>query len=129
MKSIAVSFFISLVENIAVVLILPTLKNFALGVMLAVSTIFTIINPANAAANDMTHYPTSVAAHQVTTKESESINLSNEASDTHKSSHSKNSDQQKYHRSKYESVKKKVEMNRMLKTGEGRRLGSGSYSS
>ncbi len=129
MKSIAVSFFISSVENIAVVLILPTLKSFALGVMLAVSTIFTIINPANAAANDVTHYSTSVTAYQDVIKESESMTLSNEASDKHKNSHSKNNDQQKYNRSKYNSVKQRVEINQTLKTGEDRRIGSSSYSS
>ncbi len=88
MKSIAVSFFISLVENIAVVLILPTLKSFALGVMLAVSSIFTIINPANAAAaaNDVTNYSTPVTAYQDVIKESESITNS-------KNSNLKNNDQ------------------------------------
>ncbi|MGM8888211.1 hypothetical protein ACS8FD_19950 [Psychrobacter sp. 1U2] len=120
--SSVLGFLITLVENIAVVLILPTLKNFALGVMLAVSTIFTIINPANAAANDMTYYSVPKTAHQEISKESELINNS-------KNGNLKNNDQQKYSRSKYNSVKQRIEMNRTLKTGNDRRVGSGSYSS
>ncbi len=122
MKSLALGFLVSLIENIAVILTLPTLKSLALGVMLAASTIFTIINPANAAANNMTHYSAPVAAHQDIAKESESTTNSKEGN-------LKNNDQQKYNRSKYNSVKQRVEMNRTLKTGEDRRIGSGSYSS
>lgn len=122
MKSLALGFLTSSIENIVIVLILPTLKSLTLGAILVAFTIFTIINPANAAATDMTQYSTPVAAHQGISKESESITKS-------KSDHLKNNDQHKYNRSKYNSVKQKVEMNRTLKTGEDRRIGSGSYSS
>ena len=101
----------------------------AFGVTLAASTFIAMINPANAAVIDMAYYPTSVAAYEVTKKESESMTLRKEAVDTHKNSHSKNDEQQKYNRSKYNSVKQTVEMNRTLKKGEDRRIGSGSYSS
>lgn len=68
MKSIVIGFMLTLIQNIAVVLVLPALKSTALGVMLAASAFFALINPADAAVDNTFQYSAQMQSPKETTK-------------------------------------------------------------